>query len=117
MIRLRALLVAVAVGSLVPLARCALEPATGPVVAVRVDELLRDPGHFDGRAVSFRATVVDRVSVLGVGAYRVASDGGDTLVVLGLRTAPRAGESTTISGTFRMAATIGALQAPVVVAR
>ncbi len=98
-------------------ARNLLAPAAQPPLNVAIAEILRDPSAYDGKPVSFQGTVLGRVSVFGLGAYRVGGPNGDSIVVAGLATAPAIGEQAEVAGVFHMALAIGAFQAPVVVVR
>jgi hypothetical protein len=119
MLRLvRTIFFVAAVAATVQMTRCASTPSTDTPQQVKIADLVRDPAAFDGRLVIFRARVIDRISVMGVGGYRVDDAvGTEPIAVLGLSTAPAIGEETTVTGTFRMAAAFGSHQIAVVLAR
>lgn len=115
-ILLRAVVIALIVAAVMQATRCAMEPPNAAAETVAVADLVRRPANYEGRKVTIRAKVVDRMSILGAGAYLVsAPEGADTIAVLGLATAPAIGEIGSFTGTFRMAATFGSYQAAVLI--
>jgi len=97
--------------------RCTFGSADTTPVVLALEALIRDPGPHDGRLVTVRGEVLDRVSLLGAGGYRLAAGSGESILVVGLGTAAQPGEVVTVTGVFRIAASFGALQAPVIVVR
>lgn len=84
-------------------------PGTKPI-----QELLDDPGRYDGKMVRIAGEVTQSVGVLGVGGYQV-NDGTGTLTVIlpAGGSAPRVGAEVGVEGTFRSAFTFGAITAAV----
>lgn len=97
--------------------RCTFGSADGPPLVVGIEQLLRDPGAHDGKLVAVRGTVRERVSLLGVGGFSLGAASGETILVIGLGTAPQPGEPAAVTGIFRVGAAIGATQAPVILVR
>jgi hypothetical protein len=113
---LKSIVAALAVVLIVLAARNLLAPAAQPPLTVAIADILRDPAAYDGKPVAFHGTVLGRVSLFGLGAYRVGAPEGDSIVVAGLATAPAIGQPTEVAGVFHMALAVGAFQAPVVIA-
>ena len=84
---------------------------------VRLEDLMRDPGLYDGKSVTVRGTVVNRMSVMGAGGYRISGATGETITILGFGSAPPPGETVTVQGVFHVAATVGVFQIPVILVR
>jgi hypothetical protein len=97
--------------------RCTFGTMDQVPVVLPLEQLMRDPGRYDGKVVTVRGTVLDRMSLLGAGAYRIGAPAGESVVVVGLNSAPQPGEPVTVTGMFRLAAAIGAYQAPVILSR
>lgn len=97
--------------------RCTFGSVDGPPRDLAIEQLMRDPGPHDGHLVRVRGLVLERVSLLGAGGFRLAAGPGESLLVLGLGTAPQPGESATVTGIFRVAAAVGPYQAPVILVR
>ena len=101
----------------IPLLSLALlaSSCVGSVTPIR--KLLDDPGSFDQRSVSIAGDVVEAVSVLGYGAYKV-DDGTGSILVLSKQTgAPRQGAKVGVTGEFRQAFTYGAVTGAVLLER
>ena len=74
-----------------------------------IRKLLDDPGSFDRREVTIAGQVVEAVSVLGYGAYRLDDGTGSLLVLTKEGGAPRQGARVGVSGEFRQAFTYGSV--------
>lgn len=97
--------------------RCTFGSAEGPPAELALAQLMRDPGAHDGRLVRVRGVVLDRVSLLGAGGFKLGAPSGESVLVVGLGTAPQLGQPTTVTGIFRLAVAVGPHQTPVILVR
>jgi len=88
-------------GALLLLAAC---PGAKPI-----EQLLDDPGRYDGKTVRIAGKVTESIGALGVGGYRVDDGTGTLTVVLQSGAPPRVGAEVGVEGTFRSAFTFGGL--------
>lgn len=79
--------------------------------ATPIQKLLDDPGAYDKQQVTIAGQVVEAVSVLGYGAYRVDDGTGSLLVLTKEGGAPRQGAKVGVTGEFRQAFTYGSVTA------
>ena len=86
-------------------------------VTVDLQELVRDPAPYDGKAVTVSGIVSGRVSMFGAGGYRITGADDTAVLVAGLNTAPRPGERIVVTGVFHVAVAVGPYQLPLIVAR
>nr|WP_294555182.1 hypothetical protein [uncultured Rhodopila sp.] len=86
-------------------------------VSLSLQELMQNPGPYDGKSVSVRGTVVNRMSVMGAGGFRIAGPAGEAITIIGFGVAPPPGELVTVHGVFHIAATVGVFQVPVILVR
>lgn len=75
--------------------------------AVSINDLMANPGRYDGKTVKVQGTVKGAAGALGVGGYQL-DDGTGTLTVISERGGiPTTGARISVKGTFEALATLG----------
>jgi hypothetical protein len=99
-----------------PIATLALVLLAACPGAKPIQQLLDDPGSFDGKTVRIVGEVTQSVGALGYGGYQVNDGTGTLLVVVQSGGAtPRVGARVGVEGTFRSAFTVGSQSGAVLI--
>ena len=89
------------------LASVALLALTACAGVTSINELMANPGRYDGKTVRVQGTVKQAAGALGVGGYQI-DDGTGTLTVISEQGGiPTTGARISVKGTFEALATLG----------
>jgi DNA/RNA endonuclease YhcR with UshA esterase domain len=99
-------------------AMLAVAMLTGCPGAKPINELLDDPGRYEGKTVRIAGEVKESIGGFGVGAFQLNDGTGTLTVVTKAGSAPpRVGAKVGVEGEFRSAFTLGTLTVAVLVER
>lgn len=89
------------------LATLATAALSGCAGVTQINELMANPGRYDGKTVRVQGTVKEAAGALGVGGYQI-DDGTGTLTVISEQGGiPTTGARISVKGTFEALATLG----------
>lgn len=95
----------------------ARQPGQPPIaVQVTLAALAAEPARWDRQRVTVTGTVIDRVSIMGVGGVRLGDGAGHEVLAAGWTGAVVHGRMATVTGEYRLALTLGQMQVPVILA-